>query len=358
MTVTTTDHALLDNHESPVGVVAPSSPDSGRIRPDDLQPPAGSGDPVVQQPVREASTPILVPPAAGGSNGTRPPARDAADPKLDPPGSGAFDELRIFAECFADAQDVRIRIENRLRSGTIPADVAADVLASQRHVEKLIGREMIRAFRKAAPEVQAWTKETVGLGESTMARLLGVIGHPVIARPHHWEETGQRRSDAQSRCAGSSQPDPQEEAGQSLSDAHSSGAGPSRVLVADEPYLRNVAKLWAYCGHGDPARRKRKGMDADDALALGSPQAKKLTWLLAVACIKQVGTGPDRTGCDDQLGVVRRRSPYRDVYDARRIATDDRDWTDGHKHADALRITGKTILRDLWRVARAAVETE
>lgn len=279
----------------------------------------------------------------------------------------AFDELRIYAECLADSMDHRIALANRLRSGTVPKDVVAELLADLNHTEKVLRRGMVKSFRRTAPEVAAWTKETVGLGEETMARLIGCIGHPVVARPHHWE-----------------------------------GEGTSRQLVADEPYLRTVSQLWSYCGHGDPARRKRKGMTADDAMRLGSPHAKKLVYLLAVACMKCAGSEerPPATDADptsterpslvdpfDPTGHIRsdapghpaggsphesadaevattpegsprRRSPYRDVYDDRRLVTADRhDWTPGHQHADAIRLTGKAILRDLWIVTRTAMET-
>lgn len=345
MIATTTDHSRTEHQIANVGVVAPSSPDPDPSTCETQLATVGSGDPIARLlAIRDSAV-------ESKSNGIRPRATLVPTPTVLAPGSGAFDELRVFAECFADAQDVRIKVENRLRSGTIPADVAADVLASQVHAEKLIGKEMVRAFKKAAPDVYAWTKDTVGLGESTMARLLGTIGHPVIARPHHWERTDQ-----------------------SSIDDHEGLVGPSRVLVADEHYLRNVAKLWAYCGHGDPTRRKRKGMSQDDALALGSPQAKKLVWLLSVACIKQVGTGTDHVLPGNQSVIARRRSPYRDVYDARRLSTADRThgtdcvrcgpsgnpaqvgtpWSDGHKHADATRIVGKMILKDLWLVARAS----
>jgi len=48
-----------------------------------------------------------------------------------------------------------------------------------------------------------------------------------------------------------------------------------------------------------------------------------------------------------------RASPYRAVYDNRRARTvlTHPDWTDGHCHMDALRITAKAILLDMWLVA-------
>lgn len=105
-----------------------------------------------------------------------------------------------------------------------------------------------------------------------------------------------------------------------------------------DPSTRSLRQLWSYCGHGDAERRRRKGMTQDEAKALGSPLCKMIVHqLLASTCIRFEGTEHHR------------RSPYRDVYDARRIVTADReDWTPGHQHNDALRITGKEILRDLW----------
>ncbi len=83
-------------------------------------------------------------------------------------------------------------------------------------------------------------------------------------------------------------------------------------------------------------------------------------YLIAESCMKQ------------------RTSPYRATYDARKAHTEGKahavdcvrcgpagkpalpgsPWSDGHRHADALRITSKTILRDLWREARRIHGTE
>lgn len=232
---------------------------------------------------------------------------------------GGFDELRVLAESFQDAQDVRIRIENRLRSGTIPPDLAKSILEEQRRVENMIDKAMRKAFRRVAPDVYQWVKDTPGLGDKLMARLLGTIGHPVIATPHHWE-----------------------------------GEGSKRKLVADPPFMRNVAKLWAYCGHGDPARKRRKGMTVDDAFALGNPQAKKLVYLIAQRAMMCTGTPAGHPCTDARHCGARRRSPYRDSYDMARAKYADRGWTLGHQQAAALRLVGKEILRDLWVVSHPA----
>lgn len=172
-----------------------------------------------------------------------------------------YAELRIWAESYADAQDHRIRLFNRLglkADGTpTKAGTAVDldsfghivdpVLASEKHIKRML-RNTYR--RVAPPGVIAWQESTFGIGEHLLARLLGALGHPRIATPYHWE-----------------------------------GEGSARTLVADEVFERTVRQLWTYCGHG-AALRRRKGMTAEEAFALGSPLCKMLTHLLAEASIK------------------------------------------------------------------------
>lgn len=267
------------------------------------------------------------------------PAEVSTTPRQHSPGR-VFAELRLLAESFEDAQKARISIENRIRSGQDEGPVA-EALESLRHAESKLSLAMRRSFRRAAPGVARWARSTVGIAASgsdhLIARLIGTIGHPVIAQPYHWE-----------------------------------GEGSERHLVADEPFVRNIAKLWAYCGHGDPSRRRRKGMGVDEAMGLGNPRAKMLVHLLAEAAVKCVGSPAtdgampeSRPPAADHLNgdgskaytrprerSTRRRSPYRDTYDLARIRYADReDWTDGHKHAAALRLVGKEILRDIWLAA-------
>jgi hypothetical protein len=216
--------------------------------------------------------------------------------------------------------------------------------------------------------VRRWQEETAGIGESTLARLLGITGDPRMAYPKHWEGTG--------------------------SDRH---------LVEDEPHERMLSQLWQYCGHGAPKNRNVKG-DARALMANGQPDAKKLIYLLSTAQVKTNAKGG---------------SGYRHVYDRVKakyelrnhsvdcaggysgalyvkckthpVQTTDIEIPDGsadlfasdilgaepehpgtvnkrlgqklgyaqagdpfqpsHRHAIALRHTGKEILRDLWLVA-------
>jgi len=223
-----------------------------------------------------------------------------AQPKQRPAsGATAYPRTKLAARMFMDALDYRKAFENRLRGGIEPphVDLAKDAINAGERAMRRALRDSLRA--EVDPAILDWQKNTVGIGEHTLGLLLGATGHPVHATRYRWE-----------------------------------GEGTDRVLIEDGPITRRVSDLWSYCGHGDPTRRRAKGMTAHQAAALGNPQAKLATYLLAEACMKSTA------------------SPYRQVYvDAReRYATRD-GWTPGHQHAAALRLTGKTILKDLWVIA-------
>lgn len=246
-------------------------------------------------------------------------------------------ELRIWAEQYNDVTEALIAATNRAERGGVDPDIYADYLESLGRAKHSCKLSMVRCLRRVAPpEIIKWQKASNGVGEHLLARLLGHLGHPVWATPHHWE-----------------------------------GTGSDRTLVADEPFARSVGQLWQYCGHGAPAR-KRKGMSTIDLAAHGNPTLKMLVHLLAEACMKT------------------RSSPYRLVYEQVRYDLDPSchptgelhvsaatgikvhttecvrcgpsgkpaqpgsPWSKGHQHAHALRIVGKEILRDLWIVAGGA----
>lgn len=109
----------------------------------------------------------------------------------------------------------------------------------------------------------------------------------------------------------------------------------ARLLAAiGDPASRpNVAKLWAYCGYhviDGQAPRRRKGMTAN-----WNHKARSRVYLCAMSCIKH------------------RHSPYRPLYEEARAKYEHLEIPDAHKHARALRIVSKAILRDLWVEARA-----
>lgn len=176
------------------------------------------------------------------------------------------------------------------------------------------------AIRNLQKELRAhplgpWVKGMKGVGEKQAARLLGTIGDP------YWN------------------------------------------TLHGRPRL--VSELWQYAGHGDPNRSKRRRGQVVEY----SPDAKKRTWLIAAKCVTFI----DKTTCADGAHAEECTcSPYRVVYDTRKAATAERvhatecvrcgpsghpagfgtPWSDGHRHADALRVTGKEILKDLWRESK------
>lgn len=205
--------------------------------------------------------------------------------------------IRHLGGLLDDLEKARIANGNRIGAMEREYGEAFGLDAIQQHLratEHQAELELVRLWRNHP--LAPWAKGYLGVGEKSISRLVAIIGEP-----------------------------------------------------ADRP---NVAKLWAYCGHGDPARiGKKKGMTQAELFKQGNPRAKKQTWLIATAMLK---------------------SGNRDAYDARRLrdqeATHERacprcgpaghpalpgsPLSDGHKHARALRGQGKAFLLDLWITAR------
>lgn len=233
-------------------------------------------------------------------------------------------ELRLASDMFARAQAERIACSNLIRSAAVdPALLAADHLKSLSHVENEAKLMMRRCYRRVAPpELRTWQESSAGVGEDSFARILGRLGDPLIAIPCHWE-----------------------------------GTGDTRVLIEEELRERTVGQLWAYAGHGDASRRPTKGMTAQDMFALGSPQLKMLVHLQAEWCMRApLGTRYREVYLDARAAVLDKVHSVECVRcgPKGRPAQIGSPWSDGHRHAHALRIVGKELLRDMWRVRYAA----
>ncbi|HEY1700802.1 MAG TPA: hypothetical protein VGG75_13900 [Trebonia sp.] len=264
---------------------------------------------------------------------------------------GSYPELRMWAMALDDAMKARIAFENKERSGTVAMEAFGPVVELYQEAEDRLRKEMTACYRVTVPAgVRQWQEETAGIGESTLARLLGITGDPRMAYPKHWEGTG--------------------------SDRH---------LVEDEPHPRLLSQLWQYTGHGAPKRRDVKG-DAAALMSNGQPEAKKLVYLMAAAQVKsnaKGGTGYrhvyDRVKAKYSLKVhsVDCAGGYSGalyvkckthVPDDDTLVTDDAvpanilkpklgyalagdSFQPSHVHAIALRHTGKEIERDLWLAA-------
>lgn len=337
------DHPLCDAHPSrvvgtsPTPALATATPIAtapGSTPPAAVQtrsgPQAGADGGISSTPANRAPAPR---PFAPGSTLLEPPVHGGCDTHA--PGDGWL-ELRIWAEMFHDAQQQRIATVNRAERGGVDPDVYAAYTEALESAERVVRLQMIRCYRRTVPaEIQAWVKATRGLDEPLMARLLGHLGHPRWATPHHWE-----------------------------------GTGANRVLVADPPFERTVSQLWQYCGHGRPGRAQR-GATAEDLAALGSPNLKMLVHLAAEGIVKAgvrknegatAFTPTNRHAISDlgQLYLDVRYATWERTHTvacvrcgpAGKPAEPGSPWSAGHQQGDALRKVGKEILRDLWKVAR------
>lgn len=234
----------------------------------------------------------------------------------------AYELLAIAGETLTDVERVRIATENRRRALTHPdqninlpedhpAVKAAEGMAvALGEVEKTATLVLQRAMRETP--LAAWAKAQIGLGEKQLGRLLAVIGHPV------WRYDND----------------------------------------AEEWRPRSIAQLWSYCGYavvGGVAPSRKRGEQSR-----WNDQARMRCFLIAESCMKQM------------------ESPYRVIYDEGRAkyaeathsvvckrcgpsgkpAEVGSDLSDGHKHARALRLVAKAVLKDLWIAADDQVPAE
>lgn len=280
-----------------------------------VDPPAGTNLP---EPTNAGSTHI--PPTSAqdstwnGSDATT----VVTTPKLGPSLSDPF--LSLAADVLDDAEQTRISNENRLRQLTRTGedadgeergfgldeshpDVArlAALVDMLKQIEHQAGLNLNRLLRQHP--LGEWVKAQKGIGEKQAARLLAVIGDPYVN-----EHTGE---------------------------------------------VRTVSQLWAYCGHGDPKLRKFKGMTQADMFALGNPTAKSRVWLIACAVLK--AQGPLVSVYYDRKEATEGRlhaAPCVRCGPSGKPALEGSPWSDAHRHADALRILGKEILRQMWLEAK------
>lgn len=254
--------------------------------------------------------------------------------------SDAYKALRGHAELLNDYQQMRIGVSNRVKRSFDPGLHKAQVEKIKELEEDLAGILVAQYRKTVSPSIRTWQKATPGLGEHLLARLLGHLGDPRVAMPYRW-----MAAPPESHVCGPT-------------------CGEDRHLQPLTPYQRSVSQLWSYCGLGDPARKRRSGMSAEEAAATGSPRLKSLMFLIAESCVKQ-------NGVEDKNGRRRARSPYRGLYEEARTRYADRvhaapchrcgpsgrpapagsPWSGKHQQAAALRIVAKRILRDLWLAA-------
>lgn len=266
--------------------------------------------------------------------------------------------LALSADVLDDTEATKIANENRLRQLTRSAvdsdgeergfgldeshpDVAnlAALVALLGEVEHQAVLQLQRKMRKHP--LGPWVKVQKGVGEKQAARLLAAIGDP------YWN------------------------------------------TLHDRP--RTVSELWAYCGlHVIPAGHipvdtHRASAGGDSGPAGGDSGHRGLDTQLSsagVAARRQKGQKANwSTLAKTRAYLISEsmlRAGNRDVYDKRKANTEGRlhaapcvrcgpkgkpalpgsPWSDGHRHADALRVQSKELLKGLWREAKRIHEEQ
>ncbi|HEX7355269.1 MAG TPA: hypothetical protein VF288_10605 [Mycobacteriales bacterium] len=322
--------------------------------------------------------------------------------------------LRLWARTHADSQASRIRASNRaLHAPVVPEIFAAEIDAAHAAEHRLM-LALRRQYRKTAPPgVIEWQKESPGIGTDMLAQLLGELGHPRYATPMHWEGTGNDRvlvvDEPFERTVGQLW----QYCGHGRPGRVTKGATAAELFALGNPRLKVLTHLMAECSIKEPGTTTpgpaSEGPEPDvippgrdpfgtsqvpagthgasarvDPLAGDHPGSD--THATAVASdplrVTQACNDAQRGNGDADPSTTRASVvpaptratpvwPYRVVYEDRRRQTLGRvhaercarcgpsghpaapgsAWSRAHQHADALRVTGKAILHDLWLAA-------
>ena len=141
------------------------------------------------------------------------------------------------------------------------------------------------------------------------------------------------------------------------------GFGPKglAVIIGEAGDLANYAthsRLWKRLGLAviDGERQQRKA-GTEAAAAHGfAPQRRAEVWTIGDSLFRQQWAGDkDEDGknpkdTDKPVAVpAHALGPYGERYARRKAATEDRDWTPGHRDADARRVMTKALVRHLWQ---------
>lgn len=265
--------------------------------------------------------------------------------------------LALAAETVDELEAARIAAENRLRQMTrsttdkdgevrglgLP-DSHPAVVAQQQIVDGLANLEKIAVKRlEKAMRVHAlgpWVKAQRGVGDKQAARLLAAVGDPYWNTLHDRPRTV---SELWAYCGLHTLP-----ASQGVVDTHTPLAGGIKPGNPDQSIVdAQTDRVWV-------AARRRKGQRAN-----WNTTAKSRSRLIAESCLKAGGPWAEvyyqrKAATEGRL----HNTPCAQCGKAKQPAPTGSPWRDGHRHADALRIVSKELLKDLWRTARDIHHTE
>jgi hypothetical protein len=239
-----------------------------------------------------------------------------------------LEELKILALEYEDMQKARKAVNNQLaaagRRGSHDPFLE-DALALIKKSEARHGKDLVDAFKRTAPpEIIEFAANTRGIGSDPLllARLMGEVGDFETYQECEWEKGKKDES--------------------------------KKVRILKDVILLEPRQLWAYCGHGDadlPPVKKGEVQAQAALFAHGNPRAKMIVWNMAVAQVK--GRGAYRDYYDQvkakYAGTKHPGSCVR-CGPAGHPAKKGSARSAAHVNAIALRLVGKAILKDLWRV--------
>ncbi len=219
---------------------------------------------------------------------------------------------RNYYDCFRLATKVGNRMKALIRDGYDVYQLEGQVKLAKGGKDASAA-ELVGLYKELAPEaIQKFQGATPGLGELWIAMLVGVVGDFKSYVEAWWEEdpTGKEK----------------------------------RVLVTGDTKTAGVREIWTYCGHGE-IRKHKAGMSQAEALACGNPLAKMVVHIIAKTALRL-------NGVPDKNGKERAMTPYYPKYLEwkERAAAAHADWKPGRIDNHAIRLVGKAILKDIWRV--------
>jgi hypothetical protein len=257
---------------------------------------------------------------------------------------GSSDELlrlRILGETLADAKKDRIATENRiLRAGAAEWEMGIRLLSEKRAAEDLAGQHLMEMYQEVIPaQVRDWAASIPGLGSGELfARIMAIIGNPLVAYPHHWEE----------------------------------GA---RFPVIGESYERTLRQLYMWCGCGDPKRRPQllSKPSRDQLLACGMRTTVRPLLHTFSAYLLRAHTRSDAVASSKYWAVfteykergLKKKHSYQCQNKVRPPLSPNgcgtvahpewgepgSPWRKGHAQANAHRVTQRELIHDLFHVA-------
>lgn len=204
--------------------------------------------------------------------------------------------VEIWEDMMEDRKGLAQRIQQLEKGGVNPIEIKA-MEAVFSDAKKNIEKKIVKEWKKHP--LYDWSSQVKGLGDHSIAYLVAKLGGDVLtARPVYFQ-----------------------------------GKGDDRVRIDMEPFQRTVSQLWAYCGYGDPERKRRRGASQDECMNAGNPKLKARLYLIAGSFLK---AGNER---------------YRAIYDQAKAKYLEDGKPKGHAHNCALRKVKKEFLKDLWLAA-------